>query len=81
METAFTGIKRLIIDDVTLAFSDYRANAKPLELYVDASGQGAGACLTQKQNKDTKIIGYVSTTFSQAEYHYSTIERELAALR
>ena len=81
MEVAFTDIKKLIVSDVTLAFPDYSEEAEPLELYVDASGVGAGACLLQKQDNDTKIIAYASTTFSPAEYHYSTIERELAALR
>ena len=81
MEVAFKEIKKLIVKDVTLAFPDYSADAEPLELYVDASGVGAGACLSQKQNEDNKVIAYASTTFSPAEYHYSTIERELAALR
>ena len=81
MDAAFIEIKKRIVEDVTLAFPDYGEGGHPLELYVDASGVGAGACLAQRQNEEIVIIAYASTTFSPAEYHYSTIERELAALR
>ena len=81
MEEAFVKLKKLIAADVMLAFPDYHEDARPLELYVDASAVGAGACLAQSQEEETRIIAYASTTFSHAEYHYSTIERELAALR
>ena len=81
MEEAFEILKRSICEDVCLAFPDYGEGAEPLELYVDASGIGAGACLAQKQDGDVRIIAYASTTFSEAQRHYSTIERELAALR
>ena len=81
MEEAFQIIKRKISEDVCLAFPDYGDEAEPLELYVDASGVGAGACLAQKQKDAVRIIAYASTTFSDSEQHYSTIERELTALR
>ena len=82
MERAFLALKERISEDVRLSFPDYGEDASPLELYVDASGVGAGACLAQRQaDGDVHIIAYASTTFSAAERHHSTIERELTALR
>lgn len=81
MEEAFLSVKEKIVEDVLLAFPDYSCDASPLQLYDDASGYGAGACLTQQQGENTRVIAYMSTTFNYAEQRYSTIERELAALR
>ena len=81
MEEAFSRLKDLIAEDVRLAFPDYGPEAKPLQLFVDSSGIGSGACLNQVQGDEPRIIAYASTTFSQAERAYSTIERELAGLR
>ena len=81
MEDAFLNIKEKLKDDVTLAYPDYSRGASDLELYVDASGVGAGACLCQQQGEEMRIIAYASTTFGSIENNYSTIELELAALR
>ena len=81
MESAFVQLKTLIREELLLSYPDYSINAKPLELYVDASGEGAGACLCQEQDDDRVIIAYDSMTFLDCETRYSTIERELAALR
>ena len=81
MASAFEKIKGQIKKDVQLAFPDYSDDAEPLELFVDASGVGAGACLVQKQGEDNRVIAYASMTFSATERRYSTIERELAAIR
>ena len=40
-----------------------------------------GACLRQWQDDSYKIIGYASTSFSETQRRYSTIERELSAVR
>lgn len=81
MLDAFNRLREKIQEDVLLTFPDYSPEACPLELYADASGIGAGACLAQKQGDQMKIIAYASTTFNAAERRYSTIERELTALR
>ena len=81
MEEAYAKIKEKLVQEVSLSFPDYSEDAEPLELYVDASGVGAGACLLQKQNGVYKTIAYSSTAFSITEQKYSTIERELLALR
>lgn len=81
METAFNELKMLMGKDVALSFPDYRPNASPLELFVDASGYGAGACLMQKQEGCHRVVAYNSMSFSNTQRRYSTIDRELAAMR
>ena len=79
---AFNQLKQEIEKEICLSFPDYSPNAPKLELYVDASGIGAGACLLQNYNNDcVKTIGYASMTFSKTQQAYSTLERELAAIR
>lgn len=81
MEAAFQELKRKLQEEVSSTFPDYSETANPMELYVDASGKGSGACLAQRQGDSVKVIAYASSTFSEAELRYSTVERELAALR
>ena len=81
MEGAFEKLKKEIAKEVTLTFPDYGKDAGALRLFVDASGVGAGACLFQRQEGDNRAIAYGSMTFSDAERRYSTIERELTAVR
>ena len=81
MNEAFHTLKELMVRDVELAFPSYVSEARPMELFVDASAKGAGACLRQWQDGDDRVIGYASMAFSPAQCNYSTIERELAALR
>ena len=81
MNEAFLKLKEVLKEEVNLSFPQYSPNAEPLELYVDASGSGAGACLCQMQENKRVVIGYDSMTFEPAQKKYSAIERELAALR
>jgi predicted aspartyl protease len=81
MDESFEALKEAICSDIELAYPDYSSGAAKLELATDASGTGAGACLSQKQGDDVRVIAYASTTFSRAQCNYSTIERELAAIR
>ena len=53
----------------------YDAN-KPLELEVDASMKGLGACLVQ----DGRPIAHASKTLTLTEANYSNIEREMLAV-
>lgn len=81
MKTAFDSLKEALVRDVTLSFPDYTENAEKLELFVDASAIGTGACLVQRQSGQYRTIAYSSMTFSPTQRRYSTIERELVALR
>ena len=69
------------MEDLKLAYPNYSDQASPLELAVDASGKGAGACLSQWQNETHRVIAYISMTFSVTQQNYSTTERELTAIR
>ena len=80
-ERAFERLKEEVEKEVKLSYPDYSENAEDLELHVDASNTGAGACLMQRINGICKVIGYMSTSFSQTQSRYSTIERELTAIR
>jgi hypothetical protein len=81
METAFNRLKELMEQDMKLSFPDYSEDASPLELHVDASGLGCGACLTQVQQGERRVIAFNSMTFSKPQQQYSTIDRELTAIR
>ena len=81
MKEAFEALKNDMAKNIELAFPDFRESANRLELFVDASGTGAGACLTQRQGEDDRIISFASMIFSPAQRRYSTIERELVGLR
>lgn len=81
MVEAFNALKTKMKDDVCLSFPDYSPEALPLELYTDASALGVGACLCQSQSGTIRRIAYASMAFSLAQKNYSTLERELAAIR
>ena len=81
MDQSFKKLKQIMSQEIELAFPDYSEAACPLELYVDASGHGVGACLCQNQNAQFRIIAYDSTSFNDTQKRYSVIERELAAIR
>ena len=81
MAEAFERLRDEIQKDIVLAFPDYSESASPLELYTDASGTGVGACLFQRQGDASRHIAYASLAFSAAEKNYSTLDRELAAIR
>ena len=68
-------------EDIELAFPYYGEQAAKLELWVDASDLGAGACLKQQQDGIERVIAYNSIAFNRAQRRYSTVDKELAALR
>ena len=81
MTKAFSKLKEEMQADVELAYPNYAEDAPRLELWVDASAIGAGAYLAQMQQGSHRVIGFASMTFSQSQLNYSTLERELSALR
>ena len=85
MNKSFEALKKKAAEDLTLAYPDYSQKANKLEVYTDASATGMGGALIQKQWIDgqeiNRVIGYASKAFNKAEKRYSTIERELTALR
>ena len=81
IEGAFEKLKAEMVKEVTLTFPEYGPQAAPLRLFVDASGVGAGACLMQRQDGENRTVAFGSMTFTGTEQRYSTIERELTAVR
>ena len=81
MHKSFDELKNQLIADVQLSFPDYSEDAQLLEVFADASSKGVGAFIGQQQGETYKTIAYASTTFSPAQVRYSTLEKELCALR
>jgi hypothetical protein len=81
MLESFNRIKFEVQQDVELVYPDYSENASKLELWIDASAYGAGAYLAHEQGETHRVIGFASMTFTDTQLNYSTLERELTALR
>ena len=81
MDAAFVTLKEELRRDMCLAYPDYKEGACPLELYTDASASGVGACLCQTQDGQFRRISYASIAFTSTQKNYSTLEKELAAIR
>ncbi|KAK3770331.1 hypothetical protein RRG08_029984 [Elysia crispata] len=72
-ETAFNEIKNLIAKTPVLRFYDPN---KPLEVQVDSSKDGLGACLMQ----DGQPIEFASRTLTETEQRWAQIEKEMLAV-
>jgi hypothetical protein len=81
MTVAFAKLKTEMKAEIELAYPDYSKDAAKLELWVDASAKGSGAYLAQEQAGGHRVIGFASMTFTPTQLNYSTLERELTALR
>ena len=63
----------------TLAYANY---TKPFKLHTDASENGLGAVLYQKQDDGMDhVIAYASQTLSKSERNYDTHKLEFLALK
>ncbi|GJU44107.1 reverse transcriptase domain-containing protein [Tanacetum coccineum] len=52
----------------------------PFELMCDASDFAIGAVLGKRHEKHFRTIHYASKTMTEAEYHYTTTEKEMLAV-
>ena len=78
-QQAFEQLKLLCSQTPILAYANYR---KPFRLHTDASENGLGAVLYQKQDDGTDhIIAYASQTLSKSERNYDAHKLELLALK
>ena len=79
MLNCFEYLKHLCSQTPILAYANYQ---KPFKLHTDASENGLGAVLYQKQDDDTEhVIAYASRTLSKSERNYDTHKLELLALK
>ena len=78
-QEAFNRLKQLCSQTPILAYANYK---KPFKLHTDASENGLGAVLYQKQDdgKDC-VIAYASQTLSKSEKNYDAHKLEFLALK
>ncbi|RVE46453.1 hypothetical protein evm_008920 [Chilo suppressalis] len=76
-ENAYKEIKSILISAQVLAHYDPK---KPLFLTCDASARGIGGTLTQPGAGGERPVVFVSRALTDAEKHYSQIDREALAI-
>ena len=78
-QQAFGQLKLFCSQRPILAYANYR---KPFKLHTDASENGLGAVLYQKQRDDTDcVIAYASRTLSKSEKNYDAHKLEFLDLK
>ena len=78
-QVAFEHLKHLCSQTPILAYAYYM---KPFQLHTDASENGLGAVLYQKQaNGMENVIAYASQTLSRSEQNYDAHKLEFLALK
>ena len=77
-QKAFDKLKELMTSAPILGYARFD---EPFELHVDASHQGLGAVLCQKQNGTHRVISYASRSLNKAEKNYHTMKLEFLALK
>ena len=80
-QAAFDHLKQKLCEPPVLGYADY---TKPFEVEVDASFQGLGAVLFQRQVGQRRVIAYASRTLRGAEKNmerYSSMKLELLGMK
>ena len=78
-QEAFKKLKQLCSQTPILAYANYK---KPFKLHTDASENGLGAVLYQKQDDGTDcVIAYASQTLSKSKKNYDAHKLEFLALK
>ena len=78
-QQAFEHLKQLCSQTPVLAYANY---TKPFKLHTDASENGLGAVLYQKQDDGTDcVIAYASPTLLKSERNYDAYKLEFLALK
>ena len=73
----FNEVKKLIIDEATLAFPNFSCT---LRVQTNASNVGIGAVLLQQDHRDEcRPISYINQALTNAEQNYSTTKKEFLA--
>ena len=75
---AFEELKKKLTSAPILAYADY---SLPFELHIDASKQGLGAVLYQKQHEKLRVIAYASRGLKPSEQNYPAHKLEFLSLK
>ena len=76
-QTAFDVLTKKLTSAPILAYADFKT---PFVVQTDASGEGFGAVLVQKQGGQEKVVAYASRALTQAERKYPAHKLEFRAL-
>ncbi|CAN6566353.1 unnamed protein product [Malus baccata var. baccata] len=76
-EKAFNHLKEMLTSAPIIVPPDW---SFPFELMCDASDYALGAVLGQRKEKRPHVIYYASRTLNDAQWNYSTTEKELLAV-
>ena len=77
-ERSFSTLKRLLAENVTLAFPDF---TRPFRVATDASSIAVGTVLSQIQTDSReRPKSFISRTFNKTERKWTTIEKETYAI-
>jgi hypothetical protein len=76
-EIAFRTLKEKLMSKPILQYPDF---SREFILTIDASNDGEGAVLSQKEIGKVLPIALASCSFNKAERNYSTVEKELASI-
>nr|GEV73189.1 reverse transcriptase domain-containing protein [Tanacetum cinerariifolium] len=74
---AFNTLKKKLTEALILVVLDWNL---PFELMCDASDYAIGAVLGQRKTKHFQPIHYASKTMTEAQIHYTAIEKEMIAV-
>ena len=77
-ENALKELLEHLVSPPIMGYPDYN---QPFILHTDASLEGLGAVLYQKQNGQMRVMGYGSRSLSQAEKKYHSGKLEFLALK
>ena len=72
-QTAFVVMKKIMAQDVLLMYPEY---GNRFDVHTDGCNYQIGAVISQ----NGKPVAYFSRKFNQAQYRYTTIEKELLAI-
>ncbi len=77
-QIAFNTLKNKLIKPPILIYPDFD---KIFTVTTDASNQGLGAILSQQHDNNDMPISYASRALKAAELNYSTVEKEMLAVK
>lgn len=76
-EEAFISLKTLLTTAPVMSCPDY---SKPFIIQCDASNEGIGAVLCQKEEDSEQAVAFLSRKLTDTEKRYSALERELLSV-